>query len=163
MKPLKRSILETKNKFHASLGAHINPRLEKMSMRLRLQGRIRLANRWGRHNPKELAAISIGTLASLTLISFASIAHFASTKQEVPPRPIAKVDNVFNLMNRIDEYKKFQQNEVNKLALQGESIKNSLDSLIRLPVKSHRDSLEILRKSRQLSIIVNNLKSNSSQ
>ena len=40
---------------------------------------------------------------------------------------------------------------------QGQALKHELDSLVRMPRKTHDDSLQIVIKYKQLELIVNNL------
>ena len=70
---------------------------------------------------------------------------------------IAEVNPMFQGLQRIQDAKAYQQSQVERLTMRGQALKQELDSLIRVPVKSHDDSLQIIIKHRQLELIVNNL------
>jgi hypothetical protein len=70
---------------------------------------------------------------------------------------IAEVNPMFQGLQRIQDAKAYQLSQVERLTMRGQALKQELDSLIRVPVKSHDDSLQIIIKHRQLELIVNNL------
>ena len=70
---------------------------------------------------------------------------------------IAEVTPMFQGLQRIQDAKAYQLSQVERLTMRGQALKQELDSLIRVPVKSHDDSLQIIIKHRQLELIVNNL------
>ena len=70
---------------------------------------------------------------------------------------IAEVSPMFQGLQQIQDAKAYQQSQVERLTMRGQALKKELDSLIRVPVKSHDDSLQIIIKHRQLELIVNNL------
>ena len=70
---------------------------------------------------------------------------------------IAEVNPMFQGLQRIQDAKAYQLSQVERLTMRGQALKQELDSLIRVPMKSHDDSLQIIIKHRQLELIVNNL------
>jgi hypothetical protein len=70
---------------------------------------------------------------------------------------ITPVNPMFLGLQRIQDAKAYQTAWLDRMALDGQRLKRQLDSLIRIPDKSHDDSLQILIKHRQLEIIVDNL------
>jgi hypothetical protein len=60
-------------------------------------------------------------------------------------------------MQRIQNAKAYQVNQVEEMARKGQILKHELDSLVRMPRKTHDDSLQIVIKYKQLELIVNNL------
>ena len=70
---------------------------------------------------------------------------------------IAPVNPMFRGLQRIQDGKAYQTAWLDRMALDGQRLKRQLDSLIRIPDKTHDDSLQILIKHRQLEIIVENL------
>jgi hypothetical protein len=70
---------------------------------------------------------------------------------------IAEVNPMFQGLQQIQDAKAYQLSQVERLTMRGQALKQELDSLIRVPVKSHDDSLQIIIKHRQLELIVNNL------
>ena len=47
-----------------------------------------------------------------------------------------------------------QVDQTVELTNKGQQLKHDLDSLVRLPVKSHKDSVDIMVKYRQLELVV---------
>jgi hypothetical protein len=70
---------------------------------------------------------------------------------------ITPVNPMFRELQRIQDGKAYQTAWLDKMALDGQQLKRQLDSLIRIPDKTHDDSLQILIKHKQLEIIVDNL------
>ena len=70
---------------------------------------------------------------------------------------IAEVGPMFQGLHQIQDTKTYQMTQVERLTMTGKTLKRELDSLIKMPVKSHNDSLQIVIKHRQLELIVNNL------
>ena len=65
---------------------------------------------------------------------------------------------MFAGLQSIQNGKNVQVREVGQLALRGQRLKWELDSLVRIPIKTHQDSTLIIYKYRQLEMIVTNLK-----
>ena len=60
-------------------------------------------------------------------------------------------------MQQIQNAKAYQVSQVEEMARKGQTLKHELDSLVRMPRKTHDDSLQIIIKYKQLELIVNNL------
>ena len=71
---------------------------------------------------------------------------------------IENVQPMFAGLQSIQNGKNVQVREVGQLALRGQQLKWELDSLVRIPIKTHQDSTLIIYKYRQLEMIVTNLK-----
>ena len=78
-------------------------------------------------------------------------------KEENILEGITPVNPMFQGLQRIQDAKAYQVAWLDRMALDGQRLKRQLDSLIRIPDKTHDDSLQILIKHRQLEIIVDNL------
>ena len=90
----------------------------------------------------------VGTVTSLT----AKVEPDANVMEG-----IAKVNPMFQGLQRIQDYKAYQISQVEELTMRGKRLKEELDSLIHIPRKTHDDSLQIVIKYKQLEMIVNNL------
>lgn len=71
---------------------------------------------------------------------------------------IESVQPMFTELQRIQKVKDYHLRQMDGLALRGQHIKEELDSLVHLPIKTHGDSLRIIAKYRQLEMIAKNLK-----
>lgn len=71
---------------------------------------------------------------------------------------IENVQPMFAGLQSIQNGKNIQVREVGQLVLRGQRLKGELDSLVRIPIKTHQDSALIIYKYKQLEMIVANLK-----
>lgn len=148
MKIFKRS----KEKKDATIAAGIKSLTDK----LKLKDKIAKANQWADKHKKKVSLITIGTLmlslvvgSWLTLTSTYNEADMMSGLSDVKP--------AFDGIRRIQRLKSLQVEQTTDLTNRGQRLKHDLDSLIRLPVKSHKDSMDIMVKYRQLEIVVDYL------
>lgn len=148
MKIFKRS----KEKKDATIAAGIKSLTDK----LKLKDKIAKANQWADRHKKRVSLITIGTLmlslvvgSWLTLTSTYNEADMMSGLSDVKP--------AFDGIRRIQRLKSLQVEQTTDLTNRGQRLKHDLDSLIRLPVKSHKDSMDIMVKYRQLEIVVDYL------
>ena len=148
MKIFKRS----KEKKDATIAAGIKSLTDK----LKLKDKIAKANQWADRHKKKVSLITIGTLmlslvvgSWLTLTSTYNEADMMSGLSDVKP--------AFDGIRRIQRLKSLQVEQTTDLTNRGQRLKHDLDSLIRLPVKSHKDSMDIMVKYRQLEIVVDYL------
>lgn len=162
MKSLKKRMRDKRAKAHGAVGQWLRPKFERMGTRLRLKARIRLANRWAAKHPKRFAWTSIGVLAFLFLTAL------------IPsPRPndanifanngIMDIQPAFSGLNRIHQARQVQTAHVNGLISEVVEAKEDLDSLLSLPVKTARDSAEIVSKYRKIKIITQTLNDNNNE
>lgn len=135
--------------------------LWKLAKRFRLRERIDLANKWADKHRGRTAGFTLGALLfSLLLGVLMNI--YESRKEEGEPslNSIALISPMFDGMHRIQQVKAYQVEQIEQMTLRGKAIKHELDSLVRIPVKSHDDSLQIVVKFRQLEMIVSQLENN---
>ena len=123
----------------------------------RCRERIERANAWAEQNKGRTAALTVGTLFLLLVIGSVMTLSGNDEPEMNIIEGIAEVNPMFQGLQQIQDTKAYQLSQVEKLTVKGQSLKRELDSLIRMPVKSHEDSLQIIIKHRQLELIVNNL------
>lgn len=128
-----------------------------LSRQWKIQERINAANAWAVKHPKHTAAMTVGALVcSLCLGIVVSLYSPQSSKDIVGE--IENVQPMFAGLQSIQNGKNVQVREVGQLALKGQRLKGELDSLMRIPIKTHQDSALIIYKYKQLEMIVANLK-----
>ena len=131
--------------------------LWKLFKKTRFRERIARANQWAEQHKGRTAAMTIGSL--LVMLVIGSLMTF--TEENEPQGNvidgIAVVNPMFQRLQRIQNNKAYQLSQMESLTMRGKALKHELDSLIRIPLKSHDDSLQIIIKHRQLELIVNNL------
>lgn len=153
---------EKRAKVHGSLGRWLRPKFERMGTNLRLKARIRLANRWAANNPRRFAWTSTGTLAFLFIIAL-----IPSPKPKdsniFADNAIMDIQPVLNGLNSIHQSRKAHEAQVNGLISEVVKAKNDVDSLLSLPVKTARDSAEIVSKYRKIKIITQTLNDNNNE
>ena len=123
----------------------------------RCRERIERANAWAEQNKGCTAALTVGTLFLLLVIGSVMTLSGNDEPEMNIIEGIAEVNPMFQGLQQIQDTKAYQLSQMEKLTVKGQSLKRELDSLIRMPVKSHEDSLQIIIKHRQLELIVNNL------
>lgn len=125
----------------------LSPYLQKISETIRIDGRIRLANRWGRKHPRRLMfyyAVFSVTLLAVTLITDI-MNHAASDTSDV--LKISDIPQMYNRLNFIQSQEGKQElikHEIADLYGKGLILYNELDSLQHLQNKSHQDSIRII-------------------
>uniref|UniRef100_UPI004026A0A9 hypothetical protein n=1 Tax=Prevotella sp. TaxID=59823 RepID=UPI004026A0A9 len=140
----------------AQKDAKIADGVRSLSEKLGIREKIAKANQWADRHKKRVSLITIGTLMLslvvgnwLTLTSTYNEADMMSGLSDVKP--------AFDGIRRIQRLKSLQVEQTTDLTNRGQRLKHDLDSLIRLPVKSHKDSMDIMVKYRQLEIVVDYL------
>ena len=116
--------------------------IRQLSMRWRVSERIEQANRWADAHRKQTVCLTIS----------------APKQGENMVGSIESVQPMFTELQRIQKVKDYHLRQMDGLALRGQHIKEELDSLVHLPIKTHGDSLRIIAKYRQLEMIAKNLK-----
>lgn len=139
----------TKAKKDAKIAAGIKSLTDKF----KLSEKIAKANQWADKHKKRVSVITISMLmlsliigSWLTLTSTYNEADMLSDFTEVKP--------AFDGIRRIQRLKSMQVDQTVELTNKGQQLKHDLDSLVRLPIKSHQDSVDIVVKYRQLELVV---------
>lgn len=159
MKSLKKIVREQRLKTHNLLRSWLQPKLGHLGTKLRLAARIRLANRVAGKHPKQTFGCVVGLLLVALAGNIAFTSLYAGNNNDKPDvNTIANMDPVFSGFHTIQANKDVQRNTLQQLADEGVVIKKDLDSLIRIPVKTHADSIQIIRQYNRLETIVKSLK-----
>ena len=159
MKSLKRTIRNSRLKTHQAVFGWLRPRMGAIGSRYRLAARIRLANSWATKHPKKTFGYVVGALLTVLVADIA----FTGARAEMNNPELARIANVepiFNGFRTIQANKDAHRKTVMEVAAQGQTIRQELDSMIRIPDKSHADSLGIIKRYNRLENIVKSLKQN---
>ena len=140
-------------KSKAKKDAKIAAGIKSLTDKFKLSEKIAKANQWADKHKKRVSVITISMLmlsliigSWLTLTSTYNEADMLSDFTEVKP--------AFDGIRRIQRLKSMQVDQTVELTNKGQQLKHDLDSLVRLPIKSHQDSLDIVVKYRQLELVV---------
>ncbi len=159
MKSIKKTVKDGRLSVHQAVSGWLKPRMNAVGTRWRIAARIRLANSWATKNPKKTFGYVVGTLLMVLLVDVA----FTGARAEMNNPELARIANVepiFNGFRTIQANKEAHRKTILELTSQGQSIRQELDSMIRIPVKSHADSIGIIKRYNSLENIVKSLKQN---
>ena len=150
-KKIKKSVGESTKVFSESL----NRLGESIGNKFRMKGRIRLANRWARHNPKRFFVYFLVCIASLITIN--ESIYFLMKKHH--PHDISSsvlaIRPVFDGRHRIYANREGLKLQFSELINEGQELLSVLDSLSHLPVKTSADSLKIYHVMKKIETISN--------
>ena len=137
----------------AKKDAKIAEGIKSLTDKFKFKDKIAKANQWADKHKKQVSVITISMLmlsliigSWLTLTSTYNEADMLSDFTEVKP--------AFDGIRRIQRLKPMPADQTVELTNKGQQLKLDLDSLVRLPVKSHQDSVDIVVKYRQLELVV---------
>ena len=137
----------------AKKDAKIAEGIKSMTDKFKLKDKIAKANQWADKHKKRVSVITISMLmlslsvgTGLTLTSTYNESDMMTGLSDVKP--------AFDGIRRILRLKSMQVDQTVELTNKGQQLKHDLDSLVRLPVKSHQDSVDIVVKYRQLELVV---------
>ena len=157
MKKKMKRAKEAKTRWEQETRGKVKSFVRKLSLQWKIRERIDAANAWAVKHPKHTAAMTVGALVcSLCFGIVVSLYSPQSSKDIVGE--IENVQPMFAGLQSIQNGKNIQVREVGQLVLRGQRLKGELDSLVRIPIKTHQDSTLIIYKYRQLEMIVTNLK-----
>lgn len=153
MKSLKKTLRESRLKAHDMMRTWLRPKVQAVGKRYRLAARIRLANSWAAKHQKRTAACTVGVLAAVLVLN---VGPDGGEKEPDIPKAgmIADMQPVFSGFRTIQVNKDIHRQTLDELTAKGQEIRRELDSMIAIPVKSHGDSVNIVRRYRQLENIV---------
>lgn len=151
---IRQKLRESRLRTHLQIRAWLQPKLGKAGERLRLAGRIRLANIWARKHPKRTFACVTGVLSLLLACSLVTGNDRPDNVNEQDIGAIAGMEPLFQGFRTIQSNKGLHRATMLELADSGRAIRRELDSLIAMPRKTHGDSLRIVRQYRRLENIV---------
>ena len=136
--------------------AHIAQGIRSFLSNFKIRERIDRMNLWAEKHKKRTVAITIGVL-TLSLILGSWLTFSSDSKEPDLFGGMTDVRPDFEGMRRIQRLKSLQVEQTTDLTNRGQRLKHDLDSLIAIPVKSHKDSVDIMVKYRQLEIVVDYL------
>lgn len=142
---IKRKGREKAAKFHKAIEEYLRPLVQKGADKIKLHRRIRIANIWARRHPKRL--MTYYTIFALALLSITLISDFTSTKQTEDVLGIKSIPSMSHRLKSINNTEIQNERirmEIAELGKKGQVIYEELDSLMKLPNKTHADSLKIL-------------------
>ena len=151
---------EHRLKTHDLLRAWVRPRLGAVGTKYRLAARIRLANAWARRHPRRTFACVTGSLLLLLAGDIAMASMKMGDINETDISSIADMEPLFDGFHEIQANKDLHRNTLLELTDKGKAVRKELDSMIAVPHKTRADSVNIVRKYRQLEGIVKSLKNN---
>lgn len=155
MKSLKKATQDFIGNVTQSVKSGLTPLISHINQKWRLQGRIRLTNRWAAKNPKKFMVsflIIMGFIISTDII----ITSFIKQGQEKNPLSnIANVDDVFDGMRQIENNRENIKMYFSKMIDDGIKLNNQLDSINKIERKTPTDSLEMQRIMAKLNVISN--------
>ena len=159
---IRKKLRESRLRTHLQIRAWLQPKLGKAGERLRLAGRIRLANIWARKHPKRTFACVTGVLSLLLVCSLVTERESPENDNIIVPdiNGIASMEPLFQGFRAIQSNKGLHRVTMLELADSGRAIRRELDSLIAIRQKSHGDSLRIVRQYRRLENIVKFINNN---
>ena len=136
--------------------AHIAQGIRSFLSHFKIRERIDRMNLWAEKHKKRTVAITIGVL-TLSLILGSWLTFSSDSKEPDLFGGMTDVRPDFEGMRRIQRLKSLQVEQTTDLTHRGQRLKHDLDSLIAIPVKSHKDSVDIMVKYHQLEIVVDYL------
>ncbi len=137
---------EAKGRWEQETKGKLESFVRKLSLQWKIRERIDAANAW-----------TIGALVCSLCLGIVVSLYTPQPSKDI----VGEIENVqpmFAGLQSIQNGKNVQVREVGQLALRGQQLKWELDSLVRIPIKTHQDSTLIIYKYRQLEMIVTNLK-----
>lgn len=143
--------------FSTQLKEQVQGMLQAWSAKKEIPEKIEALNAYAEENKKRTLVIAFCITFLLFLFSIVMSLRSCHSPKEEPIFPVMMKDDVGELITskqRIEEVKQQHVNEERSILLQGKQLQRELDSLIAIPHKTHRDSLEIVRKHKQLEHIV---------
>lgn len=139
----------------------------QLSKFLKLTDKISHANAWCSAHPKKFFWITVGILGFFAFVTIISLGFdFLKLKQQSSEvvaveksdmsniSDSAVVNNVKGLRD-IDNNRNVIRSETQDMIARGQKISAELDSLLKLPEKTHEDSIMILQDYKSLKLIVN--------
>ncbi len=137
----------------AKKDAKIAKGLKSFLVKFKIKEKVARANKWAEANKKRTSCITIGVLL-LSLIVGSWLTLTARQNEAQMLSGLSDVKPMFEGMHRIQKVKSMQVEQTTEMTNKGKQLKHELDSLIALPVKTHKDSTDIIVKYKQLELVV---------
>lgn len=155
MKSLKKATQDFVVTTTQSIKSGLSPLIAHINQKLRLQGRIRLTNRWAAKNPKKFLVSFLVIMCLIISIDIIVTTTINKTHVKNPISNVAKVDDVFDGMRQIENNRENIKMYFSKMIDDGINLNNKLDSINKIENKTHTDSLEMQRIMAKLNVISN--------
>ncbi|MBD5221600.1 MAG: hypothetical protein HDS70_04440 [Bacteroidales bacterium] len=155
---IKKEMKEKAQRFQMAMKDHLSPYVARLGEKLRLGSRLRLANAWAKRNPRKLM-FNYSAFAVLLLGTTLTIDGLTAKDKEDKTLDLNTIPSMSHRIQslRITEIQKERiRREVNELGQKGMAMYEELDSLIKLPVKTHSDSVRIINNYNILNKTFNN-------
>lgn len=151
-------LLKTKHstKFFSTLKDLLRPAFESIGLKLRLGARVRLMNIRATANPRKYMLRFLSVFGILLVINIL-LCFLPTSEKDNSDFGIATVSPAMNGFNQLQNMKDSHDEDLKEMRLKAVVLKHDLDSLIAIEHKTYDDSLKIMKKHRQVQIIVNNL------
>ena len=140
-------------KSKAKKDAKIAEGIKSLTDKFKLREKIDKANQWADKHKKRVSVITISMLM-LSLIIGTWLTLTSTYNESDMMTGLSDVKPAFDGIRRIQRLKSIQVDQTVELTNKGQQLKHDLDSLVRLPVKSRQDSVDIVVKYRQLELVV---------
>ena len=137
----------------AKKDAKIAEGIKSLTDKFKLKDKIAKVNQWADKHKKRVSVITISMLM-LSLIVGTWLTLTSTYIESDMINGLSDVKPAFDGIRRIQRLKSMQVDQTVELTNKGQQLKHDLDSLVRLPVKSHKDSVDIMVKYRQLELVV---------
>lgn len=162
---MKKRFRQAKTARDEKIARHATTLVDRFAKKIRLRERIAVANRLARMHKKRTLCWTIGLLSVSLLIGiFLSIGDLTksgdqgSSPDDLQLSSIANVRPMFDGLHQIQNARTLQGGQVGAMISRGICLKEQLDSLVRLPRKTHRDSAAIIVKYHQLEYLIQSIK-----
>jgi hypothetical protein len=160
---MKKKFRKVKELRDEKIAEHANGIIKKIQRKFRIKTRIAAANRWAERHKAKTLGWTVGLLmlslvigATLSIISIVRNDSGGNT-DELQLSSIADVKPMFGGFQRIQKAKDLQADQMQGMITKGKNLKGELDSLVALPYKTHKDSVNIVIKYHQLEYIVKSI------
>lgn len=150
----KKDRTKQKQKVHNIISVYCGNLFHQAKSKLRLKGRIVLANRYAKKNPKKFAGTFAISMIFIFALNFFSLAYNnAKTDENNSINNLMEINSTFNGMTKLQNNRETIKEHYEKIIKEGLNLTNRLDSLNNLNYKSPSDSVEIVFIINRLNVI----------
>lgn len=132
----------------------LSPLNEFISDKFQLKGKVRLANRWAKRNPKRLFAAFLVSMVCIFTIDVIVTSIIKDTHKSGVPE-MFMVRQSFDGMRNIDSNRENMRLLLSYLIEEGQNLVNEIDSISKIEHKTELDSIAIVSALNRLNVITN--------
>lgn len=143
------------DQYFSEMKEYLFPLVIEFRERLRLDGRVRLANRWGRKHPKRLFAYFVSSVLCIGICDFVISSCIFACDKNNEQQKVLTVQPMFQGMHEINARKMSIKNNYDMMVQKSKQLGMELDSLNAIENKTKEDSIDIKVKREQIIIISN--------